>query len=60
VPLDPSKPAMLTMYVGFPQSGVPIDRQTRTARHMLFGATYADLELKIRTQPKKLCGRQKI
>ena len=32
VPLDPSRPAMLTFYVGFPQSGVPIDRQTSGAR----------------------------
>src|SRR5580692_3842319 len=27
MPLDPSKPAMLTLYVGFPQTGVPLDLQ---------------------------------
>ena len=32
VPLDPSKPAMLTFYIGFPQPGVPIDLQTSAAR----------------------------
>jgi spermidine dehydrogenase len=50
VPLDPSRPAMLTFYVGFPQSGVPIDQQTSGARGMLFGTSYADFELQIRRQ----------
>ncbi|HEV3140292.1 MAG TPA: FAD/NAD(P)-binding protein, partial [Vicinamibacterales bacterium] len=36
VPLDPAKPAMLTFYVGFPQSGVPIGQQTVAARARLF------------------------
>jgi spermidine dehydrogenase len=56
VPLDPSKPAMLTLYVGFPQSGVPIDRQTSTARGMLFATTYADFELQIRKQLQLMFG----
>ncbi len=47
VPLDPSQPAMLTFYVGFPQPGVPIDRQTSAARgtavwHQLRGLRDAD------------------
>lgn len=56
VPLDPTKPAMLTMYVGFPQSGVPIDAQTSAARARLFGTTYADFELQIRRQLQLMFG----
>lgn len=56
VPLDPTKPAMLTLYIGFPQSGVPIDRQTSTARGMLFGTSYAEFELKIREQLQQMLG----
>jgi spermidine dehydrogenase len=56
VPLDPSKPAMLTLYVGFPQSGLPIDVQTSAARVRLFSATYADLELQIRKQLQHMFG----
>jgi spermidine dehydrogenase len=56
VPLDPSKPAMLTFYVGFPQSGVPIDRQTSDGRGVLFGTTYADFELRIRKQLQQMFG----
>ena len=54
--LDPSKPAMLTFYVGFPQPGVPIDVQTSGARGMLFGTTYADFELQIRRQLQQMFG----
>jgi spermidine dehydrogenase len=56
VPLDPSKPAMLTFYVGFPQSGVPIDRQTSTARAALLGTSYAEFELRIRKQLQQMFG----
>ena len=56
VPLDPSRPAMLTLYIGFPQSGVPIDVQTATARGMLFATSYADFELKLRRQLQQLFG----
>jgi spermidine dehydrogenase len=56
MPLDPSRPAMLTMYVGFPQSGVPINIQTATARGLLFATSYADFELKIRQQLQLLFG----
>lgn len=54
--LDPSKPAMLTFYIGFPQPGVPIAAQTSAARARLFGSSYADLELKIRQQMQTLFG----
>jgi spermidine dehydrogenase len=56
VPLDPSKPAMLTLYVGFPQTGVPIDVQTATSRAALFATSYADFELKIRKQLQHMFG----
>jgi spermidine dehydrogenase len=56
IPLDPSKPAMLTFYVGFPQAGVPIDRQTSAARTILFGTTYAEFELQIRKQLQQMFG----
>jgi spermidine dehydrogenase len=56
VPLDPSKPAMLTFYIGFPQSGVPIGPQTSAARARLLGTTYADFELQIRRQLQLMLG----
>jgi spermidine dehydrogenase len=56
IPLDPSKPAMLTFYVGFPQAGVPIDRQTSAARARLFGTTYAEFELQLRKQLQQMFG----
>jgi spermidine dehydrogenase len=56
VPLDPQKPAMLTMYVGFPQSGVPIDEQTSAGRARLLGTSYAGFELQIRRQLQQMFG----
>ena len=56
VPLDPSKPAMLTLYVGFPQTGVPIDVQTATPRAALFATSYADFEVKMREQLRQMFG----
>ena len=56
VPLDPSRPAMLTLYVGFPQSGLSVDRQTSAARGLLFATTYADFELQIRRQLQHMLG----
>jgi len=56
VPLDPAKPAMLTFYVGFPQSGVPLEAQTAAARGRLFATTYADFELQIRKQLQHMLG----
>jgi spermidine dehydrogenase len=56
VPLDPARPAMLTMYVGFPETGVPIDIQTASARGMLFSTSYADFELKVRRQLQQMFG----
>jgi spermidine dehydrogenase len=55
-PLDPSKPAMLTFYVGFPQPGIPIDRQTSGARALLFATSYVDFEMQIRRQLQQMLG----
>lgn len=55
-PLDPSRPAMLTFYVGFPQSGVPIDRQTSAARGLLLGTSYVEFETQIRRQLQQMLG----
>ena len=56
IPLDPSKPAMLTLYVGFPQAGVPINVQTATARGVLLATSYTDFELKVRKQLQEMFG----
>ena len=48
VPLDPSRPAMLTFYVGFPQTGVPIDRQTSEGRALLLGTSFRDSKCRFR------------
>jgi spermidine dehydrogenase len=56
VPLDPSRPAMLTFYVGFPTAGVPIAQQTSGARGVLFGTSYAGFEMQIRRQLQQMLG----
>lgn len=56
VPLDPSRPAMLTFYVGYPKAGLPIAAQTASGRADLFGATYAELELQVREQLQLMFG----
>jgi spermidine dehydrogenase len=56
MPLDPAKPVMLTLYVGYPQPGVPIAAQTAGARARLFATSYSDLELQIRKQLQQMFG----
>jgi spermidine dehydrogenase len=56
MPLYPSKPVMVTLYVGYPQPGVPIAAQTAGARVKLFNASYADLELQVRKQLQQMFG----
>lgn len=56
VPLDPSKPTMLTFYVGYPKAGLPVAAQTASGRADLFGATYAELELQVREQLQRMFG----
>jgi spermidine dehydrogenase len=56
VSFDPAKPAMLTLYVGYPQTGVGVAAQTAGGRAALFGATYAELELQVRQQLQTMFG----
>jgi len=56
MPLDPSRPVMLTLYVGYPQPGVPIAAQTAGARASLFSTKYANLELQVRKQLQLMFG----
>ncbi|HKU80693.1 MAG TPA: NAD(P)-binding protein [Candidatus Tumulicola sp.] len=55
-PLEPDKPAMLTMYVGFPQAGVPLQEQAVAGRVRLFSTSYAQFEAQIRDRLQSLLG----
>jgi spermidine dehydrogenase len=55
-PLDPSNPAVLTMYNPFPLPGVPFPQQCTAARMQLFGISYAQIETAVREQFTKLFG----
>src|SRR6201999_1611447 len=55
-PFDPAKPAMMTLYIGFPQPGVEIGQQTAEARMRLFSTSYADFEFEIRKQLQTMFG----
>lgn len=56
VPLDPAKPAMLTLYIGYPQPGQSVEVQTMGGRARLFGSSYADLEGEVRRQLQQMFG----
>jgi spermidine dehydrogenase len=56
MPLDPSKPVVLTMYNPFPMPGVPYPQQCTSARMKLFGMSYKDIELGVREQFTKMFG----
>ncbi len=56
VSLDPAKPAMLTLYIGYPQAGQPVEVQTVAGRAKLFNSSYADLELEVRRQLQQMFG----
>ncbi len=55
-PLDPDKPIVLTMYVGFPKAGVPLVEQATMGRVRLFTTSYAQFELQIREQLQTMLG----
>ena len=55
-PLDPAKPIVLTMYVGFPQAGVPLTEQATIGRVRLFTTSYAQFERQVRDQLQMLLG----
>jgi len=60
MPLDPSKPAMLTFYIpftfGVSQTGLPIDIQARNARNLLLGMSFLAIEYRIREQLTMMFG----
>ncbi len=56
MPLDPSKPTVLTMYNSFCTPGLPVEQQTVAARMRLFSMSYAVIEQKIRDQFTKMFG----
>jgi spermidine dehydrogenase len=56
MPLDPSKPTVLTMYNSFCVPGLPVDQQTVTARMRMFTMPYAAIEKGVRDQFTKMFG----
>jgi len=60
MPLDPSKPTMLTFYIPFTstvsQSGLTLEQQSLVARTALFSMSYAEIEHKIREQLTAMFG----
>lgn len=55
-PLDPDQPAVFTLYVPFPQPGLPPAEQGRVARAQMFATSYREFETQIRRQLTKLFG----
>jgi spermidine dehydrogenase len=56
MPLDPSKPTVLTMYNSFCIPGMSVEEQTVAARMRMFTMSYADIEKRIRSQFTKMFG----
>ena len=56
MPLDPSKPVVLTLYNPFPMPGIPFPQQCTSARMQLFGMSYRDIEIGVRRQFNKMFG----
>ena len=50
MPLDPSKPIVITMYNSFCLPGLPVEQQTVTARMQLFSMSFADIERAVRNR----------
>ncbi|HEY1653579.1 MAG TPA: NAD(P)-binding protein [Candidatus Tumulicola sp.] len=55
-PFDPQSPAMLTLYIGFPQAGVPLQEQAVAGRVQLFTTSYAQFESQVREQLQRMLG----
>ncbi len=54
MPLDPSKPTVLTMYNSFCNPGLSPEQQTVAARMQLFGMSYKEIEEKVVDQFTKM------
>ncbi|HEX3848716.1 MAG TPA: NAD(P)-binding protein [Steroidobacteraceae bacterium] len=55
-PLHPDRPAVLSFYMGLAMPGLPAAAQGMAARARLLSTSYADFELKVRTQMLRLFG----
>lgn len=55
-PLDPSRPAVLTFYAGFPKPGLPAREQAAAIRWELLSKSYADIEGAVREQLTEMFG----
>jgi spermidine dehydrogenase len=55
-PLHPDRPAVLSFYMGLPTPGLPAAAQGIAGRTRLLNTSYAEFELKIRTQMLRLFG----
>lgn len=56
MPLDPSKPTVLTLYNSFCIPGMPVEQQTVASRMKMFAMTYAQIEQNVRDQFTKMFG----
>ena len=56
MPLDPSKPTVLTMYNSFCLPGLPVEEQCVAARMKMFSMSYAEIEKKVVDQFTKMFG----
>jgi spermidine dehydrogenase len=54
MPLDPSKPTVVTMYNSFCLPGLPVAQQTVAARMALFNMGFKDIESAVRSQFAKM------
>ena len=54
MPLDPSRPTVLTMYIPFCIPGLTAEKQTVAARMQLFGMSFNDIERGVREQFTKM------
>lgn len=54
MPLDPSKPIVLTFWMPFPVPGLPVAEQAVASRMQMFGLTYRDIEMGVRKQLTKM------
>ncbi len=55
-PLDPERPAILTLYIGFPRAEMPLVEQATLGRMRLFTTSYQEFELQLRDQLQTLLG----
>lgn len=53
-PLDPNKPVIMTQYVPFLMSDMPVNELCTAARMQLFSMSYADIEAQVREQFQKM------